>query len=313
MTDTPSSWAVVPFKGLFDQRVNQRQASWGKLIETLTTFRVCEDKQTAPLWSPAEYQAGTKRGSQGVRALSCLVLDYDSGVSRIENARRAWGGWPGILHTSWSHTDEHHKFRVIMPLHRPVPVEDWGGVFAWAESWTRTVADPAHEMSLKEYRAAEWIYTVDPACKDPARMFYVPAVSSRDSPAYATHWVDEERPGVFLGCYNPWSRHVKAHRAQQAAIKARRSAPPQRTAYRNPAVSRRAKDSALKTCPHAREALGVELGGKVSADRVGKVTCPQCRRPGVWWIINPTTRVTAQCDHINSCGWYGHLDALRQR
>ena len=308
--EPPKAWAVVPFKNTYAKEVHQKHTSWPRLVETLTRFRVYEDKKKVPAWSPAEYQAGATRGSAGVLALSCLVLDYDSGVASIEDALRAWGSWPGILHTSWSHTAEHHKFRVIMPLYRPIAAADWGGVFAWAESWTRTTATPDKEMTEEEYRQAEWIKTIDPACKDPGRIFYLPALRDEEAPHFATSWVPEDRPGVYLGKYSPWSRELKEHRRKAAELAARRAAPPKRTTYTSAARSRRAKGSALMTCPHAREALVVQLGGRMSAERVGKVRCPKCGRPSVWWIINPSTKVTAECDHLNSCGWWGHLDLL---
>jgi hypothetical protein len=306
----PRRWAVVPFKNTYQKQIDQRWADWDTLVKTLTTFRICETKDRVPAWSPVEYKAGATRGSAGVLSLSCLVLDYDTGAAGIQNALNAWGSWPGILHTSWSHTKELHKFRVIMPLNKPVAREDWPGVFAWAERWTRTVEDRDKEMSLEEYLQADWIKTIDPACKDPGRIFYVPAVRSDDWPKFATSWIPEDRPETFLGTYSPWALEVRDYRRRAAELAARRAAPPKRTTYGSAARSRQAKGSALKTCPHAREALGVQLGGKVSTDRVGKVMCPKCARPSVWWIINPASKATAECDHLNSCGWWGHLDLL---
>ena len=309
-TDPPDLWAVVPFRNTYDRQIDQRHATWGRLVKTLTSFRVCDNKLNVPAWSPAEYIAGKTRGSAGVRALSCLVLDYDSGVACIENARKAWGGWPGILHTSWSHTEEHHKFRVIMPLWRPVPAEDWPGVFAWAESWTRTTATPDKVMTDEEFRRAKWIKTIDPACKDPGRLFYVPAVRSEDWPRHAEAWIPQDRPGVFLGRYEPWAIHLREYRERKARRDARLIAPrpPKR---RKAAVQMRQDRDQLRTDPITRRDLGITLGGRISGDQVRKVPCPQCGRPSVWWVINPESKHSASCDHLNSCGWYGQLEELQ--
>lgn len=309
-TEPPDLWAVVPFAHTYAKQVNQKQATWGRLVKTLTTFTVHQDKLKVPAWSPAQYIAGQTRGSAGVRALSCLVLDYDSGVATIEDARRAWGSWPGILHTSWSHTEEHHKFRVIMPLWRPVPAADWPGVFAWAESWTRTTATPDKPMTPEEYRQAKWIKTIDPACKDPGRIFYVPAVRSEDWPRHAESWTPADRPGVFLGRFVPWQRHLDEYRERQARREARRAAPPPRR-RRKASVQLRQELNQLRTCPSTRQALGISLGGKITGDQVRRVVCPRCRRPSVWWVINPESKTTASCDHLNSCGWYGQLEELQ--
>ena len=308
-TEPPDLWAVVPFANTYARTVNQRRVSWGRLVKTLTTFRVHQDKQQVPAWSPVEYIAGSTRGSAGVRSLSCLVLDYDSGKATIEDARAAWGSWPGILHTSWSHTPEHHKFRVILPLWRPVPVEDWPGVFAWAESWTRTVSNPDHPMTPAEYERAKWIKTIDPACKDPGRIFYVPAVRADDWPQHAEWWIPKDRPGVFLGRYEPWARHLKEYKARRARIEARRAAPPP-PRRRKAAVQLRQDREQVRTSPQRRRELGEALGGRISGDQVRKVPCPQCGRASVWWVINPTTKTTASCDHLNSCGWFGQLEQL---
>ena len=311
MSAAPELWAVVPFPNTYARDIRQTRATWGKLVETFTTFKVRESKAKLPAWSPAIYKEGATRGSAGVVALSCLVLDYDNGKATIEDARAAWGAWPAILHTSWSHTAEHHKFRVILPLWAPVPAEDWPGVFRWAESWTRTTDTPGHEMSPEEYSRAAWIHTIDPACKDPGRIFYGPAVRAEDWPRHAESWVPADRPGVYLGRYVPWDRHLKEYREQRARIDARKAAPPP-TRRRKASVQLRQDRDSLKTCPHTREALGVALGGQVRGEQVRKVPCPRCGRAAVWYVINPLSRVSASCDHRNSCGWYGQLEQLKQ-
>ena len=299
MNKPPNLWAVVPFANTFDRKVNQRRASWGRLVNTLTTFRVCDSKKNVPAWSPAEYIAGKTRGSAGVRSLSCLVLDYDNGKATIKDARSAWGSWPGILHTSWSHTPEHHKFRVILPLWRPVPAEDWAGVFAWAESWTRTTDTPNKEMTQAEYERAAWIKTIDPACKDPGRIFYVPAVRDEDWPNHAEHWLPQDRPGVFLGRYEPWARHVQEHRERRARLEARRVAPPP-PRRRKAAVQMRQDKEQIRTNPQRRREIGQALGGTIAGEQVRKVRCPQC---GGWYGgLEQLTGESASSDRANRAG-----------
>src|SRR5688572_22529594 len=68
-------------------------------------------KRDLRLWSPVLYREGTsERGSEGVTHISCLVLDYDKGV-RISEALSLWQDWFHCVHTTWSHTPEHPKFR----------------------------------------------------------------------------------------------------------------------------------------------------------------------------------------------------------
>lgn len=98
-------------------------------------------KRDLRLWSPALYPADVKRGSENVIHLSCLVLDYDSGSS-VDQATELWQAWFHIVHSTWSHTPEHPKFRLILPLAEPVRPEDWYTVYGWAQERTAMTVDP---------------------------------------------------------------------------------------------------------------------------------------------------------------------------
>ena len=88
-------------------------------------------KREMRLWSPAFFAPGARRETEGVVHLSSLVLDYDSGFP-IDEASALWSPWYHVLHTTWSHTPELPKFRVVLPLLDPVRVEDWAAVYEWA-------------------------------------------------------------------------------------------------------------------------------------------------------------------------------------
>ena len=309
------TWAAVPFRNTWDREVRQRALSWAQLVEVFTTFQTSPDgtKKQIPAWSPAIYKEGTTRGKANVEGLSCLVLDYDEGKITIPEAIAAWRWRAGILHTSWSHTEEHHKFRVILPLDEPVSVEDWPGVFAWAARYTRQCTNPEEVERLEDIATtAKWTHTIDLQCKDPGRIYYVPAVQGEDSPRYAEAWeadvlAQEDGPGPFLGVYEPWGRHVKAYRAQRAE-RERPPAPPVRIAKAS--VRHKEKARRLRTDPGTRERLGPYLGGRIVGDAVRGVLCPRCGRSTVWWLIDPDTKASASCNHSNSCGWYGSLVEL---
>ncbi len=129
-------------------------------------------KKDMRLWAPALYPADSRRGSENVIHLSCLVLDYDDGTT-IEQAHERWERWHHILHTTWSHKEEHHKFRVIVPLAQPVRAADWPLVWNWADRRTGS--------------------HVDPACKSAGANFALPAIGGPDYPHYA-----QVRPGPLL-------------------------------------------------------------------------------------------------------------------
>jgi hypothetical protein len=130
-------------------------------------------KRDLRLWSPALYRPGAdKRGSENVTHVSCLVLDYDDGTS-VEEASDSWSAWFHLVHTTWSHTAERPKLRVILPLAFPVPAEEWPKVWSWAEERTH--------------------FEIDPALKSPAATYALPAVPHRAWPRRAF-----SRPGAIL-------------------------------------------------------------------------------------------------------------------
>ena len=190
------TWGAVPFVNTWGRQIRKRTLSWPELVGVLTNFRVAEDgtKADLPAWSPAIYRPGTTRGKANVEALTCLVLDYDDGRATIDEALDCWHWRPGILHTSWSHTKDRHRFRVILPLHAPVPVEDWPGVFAWADRWTRKCTNQDEIKALEDYHRATWASVIDTQCKDPGRIYYVPAIRSPDWAHYATAWRPSGQP-----------------------------------------------------------------------------------------------------------------------
>ncbi len=99
-------------------------------------------KRDLRLWAPALYPPQSRRGSDNVLHVSCLVLDYDKGLPASE-ALPAWESWFHVAHSTWSHTPEKHKFRVILPLACPVRAEDWRRVWSWAEQSAGEWGEPA--------------------------------------------------------------------------------------------------------------------------------------------------------------------------
>lgn len=129
-------------------------------------------KRDLRLWSPALYMPDTKRGSENVIHLSCLVLDYDEGSS-IATASATWQDYFHLLHTTFSHKPERPKFRLILPLAEPVPAAEWHKVYEWAQQRTH--------------------FKVDPTGKSIGSTFALPQVPDKTSPRVA--WT---RPGPLL-------------------------------------------------------------------------------------------------------------------
>lgn len=145
------------------------------------------EKLDCPAWIPAAFvEAGdpvspraalavdlpsearwVARKAANVAALSCLVFDFDGGdsLSAIRAFSRLFCAWG---YTSWSHTPERPKARVVFPLSEPVPASRWPSVWAAAARW-----------------AAHYGLAADPATKDPGRCYFLAS-------APLSGWFDRE-------------------------------------------------------------------------------------------------------------------------
>lgn len=110
-----------------------------------------EAKRDLRLWSPALYRDDVvERGTAGVTHVSCLVLDYDAGA-RIPEATAPFAAYFHLVHTTWSHTPAHPKFRVILPLAAAVPAEKWEDLWTWAHRESGGEIDRAMSGAAANY------------------------------------------------------------------------------------------------------------------------------------------------------------------
>ncbi len=290
------TWTISIFRPFFSKnagrivpgcRPETRAMSWALLGRSLTTARApsASGKTELPAWSPALYRAGvTSRSLEGVVEVSCLVLDYDDGTP-VDAALARWADFPLIWHTSWSHMADGRtpKFRVVLPLARPVPAALWPR--AWDAARRRAAGTP------------------DPKCKDASRIYFVPAL--RDEGAVFEGAV-VDAGGALLD--------LDAERlpatAEERAAELRRLAPPPPPIASHGAARRRAENERLKTDPVAREWAANRLGARVRGNRAEDIRCPGCGRATAFSLPAPGAATGAECQHANSCGWLGWVDVL---
>lgn len=257
---------------------------WGGLCSLMSSAPVVHlrdpsDKRPLPLWSPAIYKAGAKRGLANVQGVSAVVLDFDDGTP-IATVHEVWASWPHIIHTSWSHTPWVPKFRLVVPLESPRPAEEWPRIWHWANSRTPS----------------------DPACKDASRAYFLPAIREEGWDFEALVW---DEPSRFLD--------LRGGELPETPEEAKRRLIANRPRPRLPASKERhAKSDILKTDENARRDAVERTGAKVSADgaRAINATCPKCSRASVYWYFSPGSMAGCSCKHRNSCGWSGWIDQL---
>lgn len=284
------TWKVSRFDGLFDVDPKPEEWGWLELVNEQIRAEYGESKGAYGLWCPGIWEAGDKRKADAVDAVSVFVLDIDHARADWLETWRLFDGLARVQHTTWSHTEEAPRLRVVLPLAEPIPGE------VWRDVWLDVVA------SLPE------AIQPDQACKDASRMFYLPVAP--ESGTLPDVWAD---PGKR--CLSPDVSAILSRRDRREAQQARQR---DRRIKRNRVIARNVDQEVrrrLREDPDARERWALELGmgifGTGQDQRAEYTTCPSCDRRSVWWLLSPTRAFRARCHHDNSCGWSGWLEDLR--
>ena len=274
---------VTLWESLTNPKGTRLVADWNGLLDLPEWCAPPEllDKHTGRGWSPATF-AGDRRAKAGVEVICALVLDYeahdDQAAATLEDALALWGRWYGWIHTSYSHTPENPRFRVVVPLSRGASPEEWPSVWRWAAT-----------------RCVEVGHAIDEACRDASRLWFLPAVRPGCAAEYRL---------VPLGGAEGWL-DVDAVLAEQRAADAP-PAPPRRERAASPTEDgaaryvRKALDGALDDLRRAPKgtrhnvirAKAYHLGGllhtgALSADQIERELVGEAQRCG-WDNIDKT-------------------------
>jgi len=225
-----------------------------------------------------------RRALSAVQRMSLLSLDVEGGPTTQE-AHQAFLPWHHDIYTSWRHTPAEHRFRVVLPLARDVDGDAYRVIWAWA----------ADRMGGG----------VDPQAKDPSRALFLPAIKPDGSRAVAKAWTEAPLldPMPILD----------EHRKRMAAKRPPPVRPPPRRAYLPEDRARRLARHRLRADRGTRERAAAWLEARIRGSRAERIVCPSCGRPSVWFYLEPGAKSTASCNHLNSCGWWGHLDELLEQ
>jgi len=278
------SWSASVFREVCDREPLAIEPAWGDLVQLLGYFyrMPSGDKMRARCWSPARF-SGT-RAAANVEQVSALVFDFDDGT-RIESVRAQLEGLPHLGHTSWSHTEEHHKFRVVIPLHKPVPGKLWRQVYRWALGTWERLKGPE-------------IGSPDRQCSDPSRLYLVP-VYREGQPRRA--W--NHSPPAW-----DWSAGLLEIPVEVLSVAppppARAPRPPRKVGQGE--LEREARKRARED-RGTRAALADGMGATLRAGIARGMACPQCKRRSAWYGLDAGKSTSARCNHANSCGWYGSV------
>jgi putative DNA primase/helicase len=148
------TFVISGFTNERDNIPKLKDITWHKFAQMFGEHRVVASKAGTPSWSPTAYKEGSTRGNEGVTHLSMAVIDVDAGTP-VEDVEHILGGYTYLIHSSYSHTAEKPKYRVILPLAEPVDASAWRGVWDRINHWLGGINDAS--------------------TKDPARIYYLPS------------------------------------------------------------------------------------------------------------------------------------------
>ena len=96
--------------------------SWTDLLEEFlcSSVKYIESKEKAVLFCSAHFKRGQRAAKYLIHS-GMLILDVDDGAT-VDDALNLFQqtGIAGMIYTTASHTDQHHKFRICVPLMEPV-------------------------------------------------------------------------------------------------------------------------------------------------------------------------------------------------
>ena len=251
-------WTIAGLNGCRDNEPAPAEVEFGELAGVLSQPIAHRGaKESIPAWMPTvlrpDERGKFRRAKASVIAVSCLVLDLDQGEP-LDRAAALAEGYTAIMHTSWSHTPEHVKARLVFPFAEPAPAARWEQVWDAAARW-----------------AARGGLTLDPATKDASRLYFLPAYPAGDETRRRNFrsWVRYGEEDQLLS----WRRLLLDH---PAPVETRRHPPVAPSAYRvlpgQDATAGRRRFAVAIIDTRARELASMGEGGRnQAAFRAGAV------------------------------------------
>src|SRR5450759_1992344 len=77
-------------------------------------------EKDGPYFAACHFGGNGRRCNENVETLCGFVLDFDSGKTTKEDICRVLDGYAYVAYTSYSHQDEHQRWRVVIPYREPI-------------------------------------------------------------------------------------------------------------------------------------------------------------------------------------------------
>jgi hypothetical protein len=158
---------ITIFSGLTDTAGERKATTWERIAGTLTDHKPGE--RDGSLFSGCTFNGRRARANVEARGLYCLDIEASKTTGEIPPtpeetaALIAARGWRGVIYTTWNHTAEMPRYRVVLPPERQIEMA--GDVDA-------VVADGAVTIGLAKMIGLEGVIDRTKICAE--SMFYLP-------------------------------------------------------------------------------------------------------------------------------------------
>lgn len=138
------------FKGEKDNQPKLDELSWGDFCKIFARHQISLSKLGGKAWSPVNYVEASTRANENVTHIHLAVVDVDRGENP-DAVIQQLAGLAYLAHSSFSHTSETPKFRIILPLLKPVPATEWDKAWATINHWLGGINDPSTKDQSRIY------------------------------------------------------------------------------------------------------------------------------------------------------------------
>ena len=244
------------------------------------------EKACQKCFAPVIYKDNRRLGEK-VQFITMMVWDIDSGKTSYDDVLKFMKeqDMQFIMHTSYSHSPEKHKFRVIQPLHKAIPVAYFKAFEEYATKLFVEVFDdfPDHQAMGNKANTYNCAYL---------------------TPYYRSDWSEGGEGSIHLG-NNFFDEVQKRFEIMQRRksfdlLENQFKSTHSRTAHICHTNHKRDRIARLNTCTTTRKAFATSLGARRRGDYWEKWTCPSCGRKDATSFHAEHGR--AFCNHNNKCG-----------
>lgn len=147
------------------------EETWERFRERLSVFVVVDDKRGVGLFCTTRFGGSGRRLMANAELVSALILDVDNAIVangekiqtfpllKPEQVSRLLHCFEHVIVSSHNHTEHWPRYRVILPLARPIP----------ASKWRQAASRAVEELGLSQARG------LDPVYMKPAQAYFWPS------------------------------------------------------------------------------------------------------------------------------------------